>query len=544
MRRNSNAGKVILILVVIAAVCGGSFLAARGIIRGLSDRFGIREEFQEVAAPDDSFRADGSGKTAIGESAPDTGNAQDKAGSAGAEQSPAPVSAGLEHRLLASMMDADMQENFLELCRSVEAFEATCVLPHPCSESDVSVLMELLHYECPELFQFDNGSLYQMTNLGDKVLEIKVPYNMGMEQYLEERKLCEEEVARITAIAAQEGTDYDRELAAYREFCRGGEYDLNTDRCALAVGTLIEKRGKCDGISLGFKWLMDELDIPCIVVSGENRTPGEIGHAWNMVMIDGTWYCVDVTAEWPEERTAERGDSCLYPAFNISEDWQLSRYYLAGASDVLDVPRCNTMEGSWHMKNGSYVTASDQVQDAFNRLMDRARTENADCLIQLEDPDIWQSFREQYLEWTNSWMTENGIYGSAGSLTVEEYHVVRIRLEINENSGRLNELAAQVDLLNEELTEQKGILDAKQAEINGICDRMNGIMGELDAMEQAGIQDEESLNRYNGRVADYNALLEEYNRAGEEYSRMVEQYNAKCVDQQNMIDEYNRMMGQ
>jgi transglutaminase/protease-like cytokinesis protein 3 len=53
---------------------------------------------------------------------------------------------------------------------------------------------------------------------------------------------------------------------------------------------------------------MDMLEIPCIIVEGYVRKGEE--HAWNMIQLDGDWYCVDVTWDDPA------GLSGLDPHYN------------------------------------------------------------------------------------------------------------------------------------------------------------------------------------------------------------------------------------
>ncbi|MCL1828099.1 MAG: DUF4358 domain-containing protein [Oscillospiraceae bacterium] len=59
-------------------------------------------------------------------------------------------------------------------------------------------------------------------------------------------------------------------------------------------GAIINKKAVCSGYSSTFQLLMDMLEIECITVKGSYTATGE-EHAWNMVRIDGEWYCTDVT---------------------------------------------------------------------------------------------------------------------------------------------------------------------------------------------------------------------------------------------------------
>lgn len=70
----------------------------------------------------------------------------------------------------------------------------------------------------------------------------------------------------------------------------------------------------CEGYSRAFKLICDELDIPCILITGRGNGAN---HMWNYVQLeDGAWYAVDVT--WND--TANTDDYLVVGADTFSED--------------------------------------------------------------------------------------------------------------------------------------------------------------------------------------------------------------------------------
>lgn len=57
-----------------------------------------------------------------------------------------------------------------------------------------------------------------------------------------------------------------------------------------AYGALVKRVAVCQGYSLAFELLMQQLGIPCAIVESDS-----MNHAWNAVQLDGSWYHVDVT---------------------------------------------------------------------------------------------------------------------------------------------------------------------------------------------------------------------------------------------------------
>lgn len=66
-------------------------------------------------------------------------------------------------------------------------------------------------------------------------------------------------------------------------------------------GALINKECVCEGYARAYKYILDELNIPCILVIG-TATNGEgntENHAWNYVKLNNSWYAVDTTWDDP-----------------------------------------------------------------------------------------------------------------------------------------------------------------------------------------------------------------------------------------------------
>ncbi|MDO4975117.1 MAG: transglutaminase domain-containing protein, partial [Alphaproteobacteria bacterium] len=57
----------------------------------------------------------------------------------------------------------------------------------------------------------------------------------------------------------------------------------------------------CEGYARTFKYLMDELEIPCVLVSGiaVDEDGKSERHAWNYVYLKNDWYAIDVTWDDP-----------------------------------------------------------------------------------------------------------------------------------------------------------------------------------------------------------------------------------------------------
>ena len=115
-------------------------------------------------------------------------------------------------------------------------------------------------------------------------------------------------------------SDYEKELAVYRWMVRNVAYDYDhydnfaqlSPDSSTPYGPLLKGKGICLGYAVTFQLLMDMAGVECITVIGAANASRE-DHAWNMVRLNGNWYCTDVT--WD----AGSGPNALY-YFNITSD--------------------------------------------------------------------------------------------------------------------------------------------------------------------------------------------------------------------------------
>jgi hypothetical protein len=72
-----------------------------------------------------------------------------------------------------------------------------------------------------------------------------------------------------------------------------------------AYGSLVDGSAYCGGYAKGFKWLLDEVNIPNLIVTGNAN--GE-SHMWNLVFFEGKWRYIDVTFNNPLIGDIDKGE--------------------------------------------------------------------------------------------------------------------------------------------------------------------------------------------------------------------------------------------
>ena len=125
----------------------------------------------------------------------------------------------------------------------------------------------------------------------------------------------------IKSIITDDMSELEMEKAVYDWLTSEVEYDHRHYDIPNAAprksyepyGAIVDGRAVCLGFATAFQLFMDVLDIECITVVGAAFSSRE-DHAWNMVEIDGKWYCADAT--WDAGAHPDH-----YNYFNVSSDY-------------------------------------------------------------------------------------------------------------------------------------------------------------------------------------------------------------------------------
>lgn len=81
------------------------------------------------------------------------------------------------------------------------------------------------------------------------------------------------------------------------------KYDVSLNKAdnSNIYGALVKKEVVCEGYAKALKYLLDELNVPCVLVCGtgidENGETEK--HAWNYVFLNNNWYAIDATWDDP-----------------------------------------------------------------------------------------------------------------------------------------------------------------------------------------------------------------------------------------------------
>lgn len=172
-----------------------------------------------------------------------------------------------------------------------------------------------LTFDKPNLFYIDISKIYLLTKIKTKLWITKYEVEIGTKEgqnYLNSSFKNEDDVNNAISQIENEKNIIESKLYGSIEnqikivhdyLIDNLDYDstISEPNIYNIYGALVNKKTVCEGYARSFKYIMDDLNIPCMIVCGigVNSANETENHAWNYVRLDRNWYAIDVTWDDP-----------------------------------------------------------------------------------------------------------------------------------------------------------------------------------------------------------------------------------------------------
>ena len=339
-----------------------------------------------------------------------------------------------ESRYFLSRLDETELDVICTLYENAMNYEETCTFEKRVEKSKFNQLFCLLAVECPELFQLDyeSGNLCFYDAVTQEVTSCQLTYLIAdQREYEEMRRSCE---AVISGFAAETRglSDYEKEKYVFDYIASNCWYNVGAAYAGIPYGALVSFEAKCDGFSGAMKWSMEALGIQCLTVSGD-PADGGIGHAWNVIRLDGSYYVLDVTASAHDDWQVEAGigrSEIVYRAFNVS-DAMNARYEIRGFyAAFAPIPECSRMDASYYARTGRFVPAGADPSGVLSRELESLAANGGAAYIQFERAEDYEAFcdgaGERMIE---NWLSGCGKHWNRYTWWRLGYNVYMVRVE-------------------------------------------------------------------------------------------------------------------
>lgn len=269
------------------------------------------------------------------------------------------------------------------LFRGVSAHKEKISLPYEISGDAYSKIYCILEKQEGQLFYID--STYYTA---EKIREAKIIYRDDKERIPEmqsELDMAAENALRGVSLAAGE---YDIVMRIHDYLIDNCEYVIGDENgySSTAYGCLVEKKANCEGYAKAFELLTSEIGIKSVLVTGVTDK-GE-NHAWNQVLVNGSWYNIDVT--WDDSDVV--GDNGRL--YFLCNDKDFCRTHVPD-SEYFEPFVCDDSKENFYVANN---LLADSLEDADAILRREMRRGSREIDIKFETDDAYNAFKQRYID--------------------------------------------------------------------------------------------------------------------------------------------------
>ena len=261
------------------------------------------------------------------------------------------------------------------------------------SDIDADRMGQISHYvfcDHPELFWFKGE--YHYTDYGD-YYNLEFTYTLTAEEIAARQEEIDAEVEAFLGTVDENLSDYDKIKAVYDYLCFHTVYQNSPDDQNI-YSTFGLHETVCEGYSRGAEYLLQQLNIPCVLIEGN---AGGDSHAWNAVLCDGKWYGMDVT--WGDMDHGMQGSILNAPeeleanyAFLMSDDEEF--YTKQGRVADPDyftgvLPECTDPSLRYYPVHGLYF---ENTEDAWNAVRESLLDGETVFSCQFDSTELREAF--------------------------------------------------------------------------------------------------------------------------------------------------------
>lgn len=246
---------------------------------------------------------------------------------------------------------------------------------------EMKKILSYVIFDSPEIFWCDlNFGIATYSN--EKVAYVVPKYNGLMTDIQTYQEQIDNQLAHAFEVMSTFSTDIAKVKYAHDYLVHTIDYVSDSEYNQNIYSSIMNKESVCAGYAKGFQYMMQKMEIPCTYISGTaNGGP----HAWNLLLLDGECYAMDVTWDDPVFYNASgeiyyNSNYYDYTYFNVTDQFLEEKDHIRGAYSVeLLVATGTKYSYANYYHNDAYGTDFDAVEVTQTTTVENNTTEIPDA---------------------------------------------------------------------------------------------------------------------------------------------------------------------
>jgi len=254
--------------------------------------------------------------------------------------------------------------------------------------SELNMVYQVFKDDHPELFWMPNNYHYTQRSTGSVKVAFSLDAGADSVDYLYDKETCDNMLDEVNLAIEDFNShitpdmdEYEIERTLYNLLAQRTEYNKaavsdpkDHPEAYNIYGALVSKSAVCEGYARAFQLLLRKNDMQSTICYGtsnrEEYRDMDVGHAWNVVRVNGEWYHADVT--WDSSANQERNmhiyfnlpDHDILADHVIGKDYAVTGEYVPGENYNFHLPECDSETYSYTAINGTEVDSLQELYDA------------------------------------------------------------------------------------------------------------------------------------------------------------------------------------
>lgn len=302
-------------------------------------------------------------------------------------------------------LNTDQMTVLNQILKGIENFETDISIKSDVFKKDdlesLKSLFVLVKIACIE--NSSVASTYKYAGNSEYITAIKLTYTKTKQKALSEKEQLNKKVDTILNGITTEMNEFERIEYIHdtiNKLCVYGESETGNQDSA--YGCLVEGKAICEGYSKAFLLLCNRSGIDCTIVTGTAIADnGEsAAHMWNMVMVDGQWYHIDLTWDDPTLNPADN-DYVRHDFFNLT-DSEISQTHTMIKNEFYDYPKASSTQNNYFVYHEYTAIGYDTAYEAMEKAVtDAVLNGNKYASIRLNNSKTFASVKKKLFETSN-----------------------------------------------------------------------------------------------------------------------------------------------
>ena len=229
--------------------------------------------------------------------------------------------------------------------------ETEIILPPKYGDVPLKAIFNGIINDCPMIFWYSYGFSYSLQNDGLHVLLTTNKYYDDRAEYARQIRRLSENL--FTDHVQYLKSEFEVELFVHDYITSHVKYDESDPvACHNIIGPMLEGKGVCDGISFMANYLMSAFGLTVTKIN--STSPGDDdGHAWNIVLLDGKFYHLDVTYDLGEDSSPNHSH------MNLTDDMALKNH------NYNKIVKCEGTEYNYYRQKQLWFVSEREAKHAI-----------------------------------------------------------------------------------------------------------------------------------------------------------------------------------